>query len=359
MTSTTRKSWIFRYKAENGKLKSIGLGSAFAVTLAEAREKAFELRNLRSRGIDPLTHKRKQAAQTSQKTFDDFAREFIESHKSAWTEKHTKLSSKMLSMYASSIIGDIPINKIEVSSILKVLQPLWATKSATAAKLRGLLESVLDLAKVKGSRTGENPAKWRGNLDHILPASTKVAPTQHHDAMPYKDVPAFVRTLRKDGSIAAFALEYLILCASRSKEIVGAQWSEIDFTNEIWTIPPERMKARKEHRIPLSERALGILKQMQEVKTCEYIFPGRKGKLAGTTLIQLLERLGLKGMTVHGFRSSFRDFCGEETTFPREVAEHALAHRAGDATELSYRRGDALEKRRELMKSWANYCERN
>ena len=241
--------------------------------------------------------------------------------------------------------------------VLKVLSPIWLTKSETASRLRGRIERVLDFAKVRGWRTGDNPALWRGHLKSILPARQRLA-RGHHAAMPYRDVPAFLQALQGKEALAARALEYLILTAARSGEVLGATWEEIDFDAAVWTVPAARMKAGREHRVPLSARAVAILKALHEVRISDFIFPGQaKGRpLSGMAFEMLMRRMKADAFTPHGFRSAFRDWAGDATSFPREVAEQALAHRVGDATERAYRRADALEKRRRLMVAWADYC---
>lgn len=252
-----------------------------------------------------------------------------------------------------------PIGDVDTAKVLSVLQPLWLARPETALRLRGRIEAVLDYARAHRYREGENPGRWRGHLDKLLPKRQKLT-RGHHKAMAYAEVPGFVAGLRERGSIAAMALEFLILTAARSGEVLGARWDEIDFEAKIWTVPADRMKAAKEHRVPLSARALAILKALDEARMGEFIFPGQKRgePLSNMAFAAVLRRMKVEGVTVHGFRSAFRDWCGEETSFPREVAEAALAHVAGDATERAYRRGDALEKRRKLMKAWAAYCER-
>jgi integrase len=251
-----------------------------------------------------------------------------------------------------------PLDEIRTDDVLAALKPIWQTKSETASRLRGRIERVLDAAKARGLRSGENPARWRGHLDHLLPKRQKLT-RGHHPALPYLDVPAFVADLRNRETVAALALEFTILNASRTGEVLGAKWDEIDREAAIWTIPRERMKAGREHRVPLTDRGLEILDAVEKVRTGDYVFPGqRRGKpLSGMAMEMLLRRMKIEKATVHGFRSSFRDWAGECTPFPREIAEAALAHTVGDETERAYRRGDALEKRRKLMAAWAAFCE--
>jgi integrase len=251
-----------------------------------------------------------------------------------------------------------PVADIAMADVLEVLQPLWRSRPETASRLRGRIEAVLDAAKAQGFRQGENPARWRGHLDKLLPKRQKLT-RGHHAAMPYREVPAFMARLRERESISSLALEFAILTAARTGEVLGARWQEIDLAAKVWTVPATRMKAGKEHRVPLSSRALAILERLAKAKTGEFVFPGQKPghPLSTMALEMVLRRMKIKGATVHGFRSTFRDWSGDETHFPRELAEAALAHVAGDSTERAYRRGDALEKRRALMNAWAQYLE--
>ena len=253
-----------------------------------------------------------------------------------------------------------PVDEIDTAAVLEVLKPLWASVPETASRLRGRIETVLDAARARGliGQHEANPARWRGHLDKLLPKRQKLT-RGHHAAMPFADVPEFMARLRKRDAVAALALEFTILTAARTGEVLGARWDEIDFKQAVWTVPAARMKGGRAHRVALSGRALAVLKKLDAARTGEFVFPGqRPGKpLSGMAMEMILRRMKAEGVTVHGFRSSFRDWCGEVSTFPREVAEAALAHVAGDATERAYRRGDALEKRRALMEAWATYCE--
>jgi integrase len=262
-----------------------------------------------------------------------------------------------LTVYAASLANK-PVDAITTDDVLTVLQPLWTTKASTASRLRGRIEKVLDAARAKGLREGENPARWRGNLDHLLPKRSKLA-CGHHAAMAYEDVAALVGRLRETDSVGALALEFCILTAARSGEVLKARWSEIDLDKKIWTVPADRMKAGREHRVPLSERAVAILKRLAEIRTGDFVFPGRRKNrpLWDMAMNWMLRQVKADGATVHGFRSSFRDWCGNETHFSREVAEAALAHAVGNEVERSYRRLDALEKRRQLMQSWSEYID--
>ena len=254
----------------------------------------------------------------------------------------------------------LPVDEVDTEAVLGVLQPIWRTTPETASRLRGRIETVLDAARAKGhiSRNEANPARWRGHLDKLLAKRQKLT-RGHHAAMPFDDVPELIGLLRDREAIAALALEFLVLTAARSGEVLGARWAEMDMAAKVWTVPAARMKAGREHRVPLSGRGLAILQKLGEAKTGEFVFPGQRSDkpLSGMAMEMLLRRMKAAGVTVHGFRSAFRDWCGEATSFPREIAEAALAHVAGDATERAYRRGDALEKRRTLMEAWASFCE--
>jgi integrase len=294
-------------------------------------------------------------APESRKTFGTCATEHFESKQKAWrNDKHKLQWLSHLSDHAASI-WDMPIDVVSTEHVLKVLQPLWIRLPATAPRIRGRIEAVLDSAKAKGLRTGENPAAWRGHLALILPGRPKLS-RPHHAALAYREVPAFIAKLAEFAAPHALALEFLILTAARSNEVLGALWEEIDVDARVWTIPAGRMKAGVEHRVPLSARAVEIVEKQAAIRSNEFIFPGhRNGRPLSAASLRLLRPAGA---TVHGLRSSFRDWAGEETQFAREIAEAALAHSSGDATERAYRRGDALEKRRQLMEAWARFCER-
>lgn len=282
-------------------------------------------------------------------TFDQCSAAYIAAHQAGWHNfKHRQQWTHTLRDYASPIFGALPVEAIDTALVMRVLEPIWATKSSTASRVRGRIESILDWAKVRGYREGENPARWKGHLDHLLPARGKVKKALHHAALPYTEVPAFMARLRGEEGVAAKALSFLILTAVRRGEVLGARWGEIDLAAKVWTIPAKRMKAGREHRVPLSSEALAILQSMPPIN--DVVFP-----VSGEAMWKTLRSIEIDA-TAHGFRSSFRDWCGEETSFPREVAEAALAHLSGDSTERAYRRLDALEKRRELMEAWAGFC---
>lgn len=344
------KSWLFMWVVA-GKRREMGLGSYPTVSLAKARKLALGCRDAVAEGRDPIAEREKVA----EPTFGECADEFLASMSSSWrNEKHRAQWKMTLTVYCKAIRPK-RVSAIDTNDVLKVLTPIWMEKAETASRLRGRIERVLDFAKAKGWRSGENPALWRGHLRNILPARQKLT-RGHHAAMPFVDVPAFVARLRESKAMAARALEFTILTAARSGETRGASWSEVDLKKAQWVIPAHRMKASREHRVPLSSRAVEILRELHELRTGDLVFPGqKKGRPLSVMAMDMLLRRMKVDVTVHGFRSSFRDWCAEETSFPREVAEQALAHVVGDATERAYRRGDALAKRRKLMEAWEAY----
>jgi len=279
-------------------------------------------------------------------TFSQCAEAYIETHEPAWrSTRHLQQWNESLRMYVGPVIGTLPVQQIDVALVMKVLQPIWQSKTETASRVRQRIEAVLDWATASGFRTGDNPARWRGHLENLLPPTNKIQKVKHLAALPYAQVGAFLAGLRKRGSLAARALEFTVLTATRSGEVLGARWSEVDFEPKVWTVPAERTKGHREHRVPLARRALEILRALP--RSGDRVFPlGRDA----------LWFEAPEGATVHGFRSSFRDWCAEQTNFPREVAEAALGHVVGDSTERAYWRGDVLEKRRKLMEAWAGYC---
>jgi integrase len=352
------RRWVFLYRRQ-GRLREMGLGSARDVPLIKARERAAAARLILSDGKDPLSER-----QQTQKSlaFAECATRYIASHRAGWrNEKHAAQWSSTLETYAYPIIGRQPVSDVDVTHVMQILEPIWATKTTTAGRLRGRIEAVLDWAKAHRYRTGENPARWRGHLDKLLPKRSKVQRVKHHPALPYPEIAAFVSELRERRAISARALEFLILTAARSGEVAGAKWCEIQADTRLWIIPDERMKAGKEHRVPLSARALAILQEVRpsECAPSDFIFPGgNKGEpLSENGMLALIKRMGRGDLTAHGFRSSFRDWAAECTTFSRDVAEMALAHTIADDTEAAYRRGDLLEKRRRLMEAWAEFCD--
>jgi integrase len=279
-------------------------------------------------------------------------------HRAGWRNpKHAAQWKATLATYASPVLGKLPVQAADVGLVMKVLEPIWATKPETAGRVRGRIEAVLDWAAARRYRTGENPARWKGLLDKLLPARSKVRKIEHHAALPYDELAAFLVALRAQEGTSARALEFAILTAGRTGEVIGARWDEIDTRPKVWTVPPDRMKGGREHRVPLSDAALTILDRMAAVRENDFVFPGdRRAGLSNMALLMTLRRMGRDDLTAHGFRSTFRDWAGNETHFPRELAEAALAHVVGDKAEQAYRRSDALEKRRRLMDAWASYC---
>jgi integrase len=371
------KGWIFRY-AMHGKTRDAGIGGYPAITLAKAREEAERCRALVAAGTDPLAARederraeRLKAARA--KTFEEAADEFFNARAAGWRNPKTEpLLRAALKTHAHPIISKLSVAEIDTGLVMQILSPLWATKPAAANSLRQTLEAILSAAKVLGYRTGENPAIWRGHLDQLLPRRSKVRPTKHHAALPYADVPAFMHELRtcddippdnspvRQGvSLRALALELLVLTATRTNEVMGAKWEEFDLGAAMWTIPAARMKAQREHRVPLAPRAVAILKQLAEVRLSDYVFPGMDPNKPASDMGMrtLLGRLR-PDVTKHGFRSSFRDWAAETTSFPNHLVEMALAHVIGDQTEAAYRRGDLFQKRRKLMEAWATFCQR-
>jgi len=350
------KRWSFLYR-KDGRLREMGLGRLANVSLAEARKKAAAARAIlgdRANRGDPIAERKAKSGIIP--TFGDFADRFLADKGPGWrNEKHRAQWRMTFTEYAAPL-RQKSVNTIGTEDVLAVLQSIWMSKPETAARLRGRIERVLDAAKAAGHRAGENPARWKGHLDNLLPKRQKLT-RGHHAAMGYADVPAFIRALQARPAVASSALEFLILTAARTGETLGAAWSEIDFEAKVWTVPASRMKAGREHRVPLAGRAIEILDEMRKFGTDGYVFPGqRRGQpLSNMSMEMLLRRMGAD-VTVHGFRSAFRDWCGDKTTFPREVAEAALAHAIENEVEAAYRRGDALEKRGKLMDAWAAFC---
>ncbi len=367
VSKTGARSWIYRYRRPEGGQGWLGLGSLADVSLAQAREKAAHARQLRAAGLDPIEAKRSPAGahvepERAVPTFGDFADAYIAEIAPGFSNPKHRAQWKMTlgDAYCARIRGK-PIDGVDTDDLLAILRPIWLTKSETASRIRGRIEQVLSAAKARGLRSGDNPALWRGHLDVLLPRRPKLA-RGHHKAKPYADVPALMERLAGLAGISALALRFTILTAARSGEVLGATWGEIDLEAGVWTVPAERMKMRREHRVPLSAAVLAILAEVAPLRPADddgsaYVFPGQKrGRpLSVMSLTMVMRRLNADA-TVHGFRSAFRDWAAEETNHPREVAEQALAHVVGDATERAYRRGDALEKRRVLMAEWGAFC---
>ena len=361
------RAWIFRFKRA-GRTRLMGLGSFPAIGLADAREAADAARKLLARGVDPLDARRaeqaeREAART--RTFEQVAMQYIEAHAASWRNaKHRAQWGSTLASYAFPKLGAMPVAEITTGDVLAVLRLVWKRAPETASRLRGRIEAVLSYAKALRWREGQNPAAWKDNLDHLLPQTGKVARVQHHAALPWANMGAFMTELRQREGIGARALEFAILTAARSGEVRGATWVEIDIDAATWTIPGERMKAGREHRVPLSPAALALLRDLAPLRNDKaggLILPGAKvGKpLSDMSLTAVLRRMGRGDLTAHGFRSTFRDWCAEATGYPREVAEASLAHVNKDKVEAAYARGDLMDKRRRLMADWGTFCGRS
>jgi len=358
------KSWVFRFMLD-GKPNAMGLGSYPEVSLIRARELAREARERRALGIDPIKERdrlqaEKRAAEARAKTFKECAEGYIAAHKAGWKNaKHAAQWEATLATYAYPVFGDSPVSAVTGDHVLEALKPIWTKKTETAKRVRGRIELVLDWAKAKRYRDGDNPARWRGGLQAFLPSLAKVRTVRHHPALPYAELSAFMGEVQDQEGLAALALQLTILTAARTSEVLLAQWPEFDLGKAVWTVPGERMKAGREHRVPLSKPALALLKARHEATGGKgFVFPGERPRkpLSNMAMLMLLERMGRDDLTVHGFRSTFRDWVEEETSFAGSVAEAALAHVVGDKVEKAYRRGDLFEKRRELMAAWASYC---
>lgn len=326
------KSWVFRFTVN--KKREMGLGPVHDIPLKKAREIAHECRLLLREGIDPITFRKERRAQAQDKsaafmTFKDYAEKYIRNNQAGWSNpKHAKQWTSTLETYAYPVIGPLPVNSIDTPHIMEILEPIWSKKNETATRVRGRVESILDAARVAKLRTGENPARWKGHLDKLLPASSKVAKVVHHASLPYAQIGNFVAALRTQDNVASSALEFLILTAARTNEVIDATFDEFDLEKGVWIIPASRMKAKREHRVLLSARAKQIVKAMAEVRQNDYVFPGQRGKgLSNMAFLQLLKRMNRTGITVHGFRSTFRDWAAEQTSYPSDVVEMALAHR--------------------------------
>ena len=364
ISSPTARSWVFRYQL-NGRTHKIGLGSAHGITLGEARDMAHFCRKLKAKGSDPKAHRaaekaaaRREAQETP--TFEAMAKTYIKAHSGSWRNpKHRAQWSSSLETYAFPIIGALGVQEIETSHIHRILEKIWYEKTETASRLRGRIESILGYAATAGYREGDNPARWRGHLEHLLPARTKIQKTRHHSALPYPEIADFMTALRQHESASALGLEFLILTAGRVSEVTKATWDEVDLDQRIWTVPAGRMKGGREHRVPLSERAVEILDHTKIKGRSAYLFPGAnpQNHLSENAFrVFILKTMGRRDATAHGFRSTFRDWCAERTNYPREVAEMALAHAVGTAVAAAYRRGDLFAKRVRLMTEWARYC---
>ena len=365
--STRNRSWLLRYE-RSGRERWMGLGSFSLFSLSEARDRARKARQLLYDGRDPLEERRtlvklaeEQASRrTDAKTFSQVATEYFEQHQAKWrNRKHRAQFLSTLKQYAYPLLGHWSIADVDRAKILRVLDPIWKTKPETANRIRGRIEAVLNFAAVRGYRDGDNPARWKGHLDQVLLGKSYIRKVKHHRALPFKDISSFCAALRKRAGVAARAMEFLILTAARTSEVTGAQWPEIDFETRTWTVPADRMKAKREHRVPLSDAAISLLMQLPRENGNPFVFVGpRKLGISNMAMDAVLKRLEMKNRaTVHGFRSSFRDWVAETTNYQNHVAEAALAHVVGDRVEAAYRRGDLFERRRKMMADWARYCD--
>jgi integrase len=358
------KSWLFRFVL-NGKERQMGLGPFHTVGLADARAATVECRKLLLAKVDPIEARNaKQAGEALDAarsiTFTECATAYIKAHRSGWKNaKHADQWTNTLATYCGPVFGALSVQGVDTGLVLKALEPIWTAKPETASRVRGRIESVLDWATSRGYRRGDNPARLGGHIENLLPTISKRRRVQHHPALPYDELGDFIAGLRKQEGIAAKALEFLILTAGRTGEVIGAKRDEFDLEAASWTIPAGRMKAEKEHRVPLSSRAVSIIRELEKTHKGDFVFPGGKeGKpLSNMAMLELLKRKGRGDLTVHGFRSSFRDWAAERTNYPREVCEMALAHTVSDKVEAAYRRGDLFDKRRRLMLEWAKHCE--
>jgi integrase len=357
------KSWLLRYERD-GRERWFGLGPAHTFSLKEARARARAARQLLHTGIDLIEDRKAKKAERAlaaakSMTFRECAESYIAAKERGWkSAKHAGQWTATLQTYVYPYIGNLPVADIDIGLVLKCVEPIWPTKTETASRVRGRVESVLDWATVRKYRAGDNPARWQGHLEHVLPAKAKVAKVEHHAALRYRDIPEFMRRLREREGMAARALELVILTAARTGEVIGARWAEIDLGDKTWTISASRMKAGRAHKVPLSDTAIELLRSLPTEAGNGFVFIGAQAGsgLSGMALPSVLRRIGHGDVTVHGFRSAFRDWCAEQTNFPSEVAEMALAHAVGDKVEAAYRRGDLLKKRFALAEAWARYC---
>lgn len=365
--ATGRKSWVMRYQL-NGKRREMGLGGFPDIGLKAARQAAADQRKILTAGADPMATRdaEREALRTSQMaaaakavTFKKVATDYISAHRAGWKNvKHAQQWENTLATYAEPIVGHLPVSEVATAHVLEILQPIWNTKTETASRVRNRIELVLDAAKARGLRDGENPARWRGHLDKLLPKRAKVRAVEHHTALPWPELPAFMEELAKHQALSYAAIRLTILTACRTSEVLGATWDEVDLESHTWTIPAARMKAGKDHRVPLSDAAQKVLGGLPRIDDSPYLFPGaRQGRpLSNLAMLMGLRRMGRGNLTMHGFRSTFRDWAAERTQYPREVCEVALAHKVADGAEAAYWRGDVFEKRRALMADWAKYA---
>ncbi len=359
------KSWVFRFTID-GKRREMGMGSCNDVTLADARVQAETIRRLVRSGIDPIeARKAERAAKRAERlntvTFSFCAEKYIDAYRHGWKNaKHAQQWTNTLTQYAYPIIGEMPVKNVDTALVMRILEPIWTVKTETASRLRARLENILDWASTRGYRVGDNPARWKGHLENLLPKPSKVKKVIHHAALPYRQMNVFIQALRQHETISALALEFLVLTAARTNEVTAATWGEINISEQVWIIPASRMKANREHRVPLSSRCIEILDKAMLMRQSDFIFPGGKANkgLSNAAMDKLLQVTMGYACTVHGFRSSFRDWVSEHTNYPNEICEMALAHMIKDKTEAAYRRGDILEKRRRMMNDWQKFCDK-
>lgn len=374
VSNRNTKAWIFRFMIR-GRARKMGLGDIDQVSLKDARKLAQAKRLLVVDGVDPIEDRKtrkaalvveREATRAKATTFRQCAEAYIKAHQSGWkSAKHASQWAATLEAYAYPVIGSLPVALVDRSHVMKILEPIWTTKTETASRVRGRVEKKLDRARAIGLREGENPARWTGHLDQLLPRKTQVSPVEHFAALPYKQMPAFMTKLRKRDGVSARALEFTILNITRTANTIGAKWSQIDEKEQTWTIPGELMKGKKgkrrpDHVIPLSDRALAILQDLPR-DGGEFVFPGAKegAGLSNMAMAETLKEMGYDGdtATVHGFRSTFKDWASEQTSYANELTEMAMAHTVSNKVEAAYRRGDMREKRVRLMEDWAGYCE--
>ncbi|GJL74549.1 integrase arm-type DNA-binding domain-containing protein [Nitrosomonas sp.] len=358
------KSWVFRFTID-GKRREMGMGSCNDISLADARVLAETFRTLVRSGIDPIEarkaeHAAKRAERLNIVTFSFCAEKYIDAYRHGWKNaKHAQQWTNTLTQYAYPSIGEMPVKNVDTALVLRILEPIWTVKTETASRLRARLENILDWATTRGYRVGDNPARWKGHLENLLPKPSKIKKIQHHAALPYSQMNVFIQALRQHESISALALEFLVLTAARTNEVIAATWDEINMSEQVWIIPASRMKANREHRVPLSNRCIEILNKPLLMRQSDFIFPGGKANkgLSNAAMDKLLQVTMGYACTVHGFRSSFRDWASEHTNYPNEICEMALAHVIKDKTEAAYRRGDMLKKRRCMMNEWQKFCD--
>jgi integrase len=362
VTGSGARSWIYRYSL-HGRRREMGLGAFPTISIATARNLAAGARSLVLGGDDPIEAReaeraRKRLEGARSITFTQAAEQFLQSHEGTWkNSKHRQQWRNTLATYAHPVIGSLPVADVHTEEVIRLLDPIWKAKADTASRVRARVERVLDWAKVRGYRSGENPARWRGHLDKLFPARRKVRKVKHHAAVPIDEMPSVYARLSQSPRMAAMALRFAILTGARAGEVTGATWAELDLDTAMWSIPASRMKAQREHRVPLSREAVGILREMKKVRATELVFPGYRAgtKMSVSSLLSALKAAGGGDATVHGFRSTLRDWAAERTTISREVAEMALAHTIGDKVEAAYRRGDLMAKRSAMMQQWATF----